>query len=1093
MAGPDARHPSDSTLRSYSVGALDDRSAKQVDRHLDACAACRQRVPELSDDSFLSRVYQAGQAAARLAATEPWLGNVPGTDSTVPDGSAATLPPGLADHPDYQILRELGRGGMGVVYLAHNRLMGRDEVLKIISQDLLGRPGVLDRFLREIRAAAQLHHPNIVTAYTAFRCGEVIAFCMEFVEGLDLAKLVKTKGPLPVANACSYAHQAALGLQHAHELGMVHRDIKPGNLMLTRWGHRATIKILDFGLAKASREKSIDGSLTHEGQILGSPDFIAPEQIRDAQAADCRADIYSLGCTLYYLLTGKPPFPSANLYDVLQAHHSADAKPLNLVRADVPVELAALVAKMMAKEPERRFQTPSEAARALMLFFKMGRADTPSPDAERPDVRATAAALQPTVADPAPIPPAPPTRAPRQAAPTDTQEVVWERLVALEPQEPLTSSSLFMAQTSWRQSSWRRPAIVAASVLGLAAITVLGYLAADRGRSKTVAQAPNATAPNKVAAARISTPESPPPSPAKPTPGNTALTRKPVETLIDSLAKVGKVVKSALLAPGPLSAKPSTSAPPVGLQSLFNGKDLTGWKTHPSQPGNWRVDNGILAGSGQPGDLYSERGDFQDFRLRVEARVNEGGNSGIHFRVPYGGSWNEDFHVELGGPATGVFYVRGRGDGIPQLAKTPAQSGGWFVLEVTAKKNYVMTKVNGTILAEGIDPHPQFARGHIAFELPNEQTVVEFRRIEIEEFPSATAVASASPTPPPVPAIEPPPGAKAPTVRKPTERKEAVKRVLADGPLKELNRHSVQDWSGGFPFPRFSPDSERMLLPRAWDLILVELKTGTMLTPPMRPGRPLIGNGNALHSADFTRDGKIVASYESQFVRVWDPIRGAPVRDFETPPLGGRFLDLRYSRPGKWVIGRTSIGSEIRIWDVESGKRLRLFQPPDPIRSLDLHPDGRTVATLNSKNLISFSDALTGDLLGSFPDGTRKVARLKYTPDGSHLLCLPQGSPEFWLVQTGDGTVQEFAGPLTNLIDAAVFPRSVFVAAIYADNHLRIWNAAAAAVVYEKPFPTELRRIGISPDGRYAVVMSSEEAIVYQVEMANPAPAKRKR
>src|SRR5262249_24110458 len=154
----------------------------RIDRHLDACADCRRRVSELADDSFLSQIYQAGQAAAHLAPTEPWVGDAPGTKSKLPDGSSATLPAGLADHPDYQILRELGRGGMGVVYLAHNRLMGRDEVLKIISQDLLGRPGVLDRFLREIRAAAQLHHPNIVTAYTAFRCGEVIAFCMEFVE-----------------------------------------------------------------------------------------------------------------------------------------------------------------------------------------------------------------------------------------------------------------------------------------------------------------------------------------------------------------------------------------------------------------------------------------------------------------------------------------------------------------------------------------------------------------------------------------------------------------------------------------------------------------------------------------------------------------------------------------------------------------------------------------------------------------------------------------------------------------------------------------------------------------------------------------------
>ena len=261
---------------------------------------------------------------------------------------------------------------MGVVYLAHNRLMGRDEVLKVVSKHLIERKGVLERFSREIRSAARLMHPNIVHAYSAFRCGESVVFAMEYVDGLDLAKLVKAKGPMSVAHASYFVHQAALGLQHAHEQGMVHRDIKPGNLMLTRKGDKSIVKVLDFGLAKATRESPHEGALTHEGQMLGTPDFIAPEQIRDAQSAGIQADIYSLGCTLYYLLTGGPPFKATSLYDLLQAHFSMDAQPLNLIRPSVPIELAALVAKMMAKEPGRRFQTPAEVAEALKPFFKKG-------------------------------------------------------------------------------------------------------------------------------------------------------------------------------------------------------------------------------------------------------------------------------------------------------------------------------------------------------------------------------------------------------------------------------------------------------------------------------------------------------------------------------------------------------------------------------------------------------------------------------------------------------------------------------------------------------------------------------------------------
>ena len=154
---------------------------------------------------------------------------------------------------------------------------------------------------------------------------------------------------------------------------MVHRDIKPANLMYTRQGKGWTVKILDFGLAKATSENPIDGSLTREGQMLGTVDYIAPEQAVDAKRADIRADIYSLGCTLYYLLSGSPPFEGTSLSSIVPAHQSLEAKPLNLVRPEVPVELAAVVRKMMAKDPHRRYQTPDEVAKALRPFFLAGK------------------------------------------------------------------------------------------------------------------------------------------------------------------------------------------------------------------------------------------------------------------------------------------------------------------------------------------------------------------------------------------------------------------------------------------------------------------------------------------------------------------------------------------------------------------------------------------------------------------------------------------------------------------------------------------------------------------------------------------------
>jgi len=373
MGASPSPHPSDRTLHDYGLGKLSGIAAESVLSHLGGCAQCRERVAALSADTFLDRLrgLQVRPAApAAMGRSLAGLSMLAGSAGSPAPSALGSIPPGLADHPDYDLMGELGRGGMGVVYLARNKLLGRSEVLKVVSRELMDRRRVLDRFLREIRNAAQLHHANIVTAYSAFRAGESIVFAMEYVEGHDLATLVKAQGPLAVAPACHVIYQAALGLQYAHEQAMVHRDIKPSNLILARQGQRAVVKVLDFGLAKATREGPVDMSLTHEGQMLGTPDFIAPEQSIDATKADIRADIYSLGCTLYHILTGGPPFRGSSVYEVLQAHHSTEATPLNLVRPDVPWELAAVAAKMMAKDPGGRYQTPDDVAEALKPFFK---------------------------------------------------------------------------------------------------------------------------------------------------------------------------------------------------------------------------------------------------------------------------------------------------------------------------------------------------------------------------------------------------------------------------------------------------------------------------------------------------------------------------------------------------------------------------------------------------------------------------------------------------------------------------------------------------------------------------------------------------
>ena len=253
------------------------------------------------------------------------------TGPSPPNAGTTSVPPELVDHPRYRnIVRLLGQGGMGAVYLAEHRVMERPVALKVMRGELLRNDAAVDRFRREVRTAAQLSHPNIVTAYDAEQVGALHFLVMEYVEGVDLAKRLTQEGPLPVAEACSHLRHAALGLQYAFEKGMIHRDIKPHNLILAKSeaGERfGRVKILDFGLARFSNAAS--SGQTASGVILGTVDFMAPEQADNARTVDIRADIYSLGCSLYFLLAGRVPFPEGTLLQKMLAQMEKAPEPLS--------------------------------------------------------------------------------------------------------------------------------------------------------------------------------------------------------------------------------------------------------------------------------------------------------------------------------------------------------------------------------------------------------------------------------------------------------------------------------------------------------------------------------------------------------------------------------------------------------------------------------------------------------------------------------------------------------------------------------------------------------------------------------------------
>jgi serine/threonine protein kinase len=662
------------------------------------CAAC----PEL--------IEEVRAAIKHLRSVERWmdvheapidtLGPKPDNDTRPYVGPANSeqvsdllLPPqgegeiGRLAH--YRILKELGRGGMGMVLLAEDTHLQRGVALKVIRPTEAKHPHVRARFLREARAAAKLNHDNVVTIFHVGEERGILYIAMELLKGLTLEAYLHKHRQLVPGQILRMAREMIEGLKAAHAVGLVHRDIKPANIWLE--APKGRVKLLDFGLA---RDQEGSDQLTASGAVIGTPKYMSPEQA-DGKQVDARSDLFSLGVVLYRLCTGREPFTGGSMMAVLKALALDKPTSIRQLNPAIPLELEQLVERMMVKDPQQRIQSAKEVGEALQVI-KKSLADPSAMDLpEAIEVTATRTHEH-----------TPKVKSPRQQRKAET------------------------APTEERSTlNWLAP------LFGLVVLLAGGYLSylLLKKDKKPVAEEfgpTTTTAPNDTSA------------------------QSKASNAIASIATPDMQTKADWV-------------------QLFNGKDLTGWKL-PDNPlpkritevikieknkkvigfegrvNNgflvplWKVENGLLVGSKLPTHLYTERDDFVNFQMRVVAKINDKGNSGVYFRSGMNsGGFPSGYEAQINCSAsdkmrTGSLFLTSTGGNKSTVVDHALHNfNEFFTLEITCVGDTITVLVNGKKTVDAFkDAQHRYKSGHFALQCHDPDTVATFKSIEIRELPA---------------------------------------------------------------------------------------------------------------------------------------------------------------------------------------------------------------------------------------------------------------------------------------------------------------------------------------------------------------------
>jgi serine/threonine protein kinase/formylglycine-generating enzyme required for sulfatase activity len=703
----------DQLARLESLLAAHDRAGRFLDRP--AVAA--------DSDGDVTRSTAPDEAVTR---TVDSLSGDPADDDATSFLAPAGRPDSLGRIGHYEVLEVLGRGGFGIVYRAFDDKLQRVVAVKVLAPHMAVTSPARKRFLREARSAAAVRHENVVLIH-AVEEQPLPHLVMEYIPGETLQERLDRTGPLDPPEALRIGRQIADGLAAAHAQGLIHRDIKPSNILIDA-GPAAAAKITDFGLARAAD----DASLTRSGVVAGTPMYMAPEQAR-GETLDHRADLFSLGSVLYVMLSGRPPFRANSTPAVLKRVADDTPRPIREVIPEVPEWFTRIVDKLHAKNPAERFQTARDVADLL--------ADCEKQLAERKELT-----------DFTRIPGGKPAirRWSRRRV-----QVVGGLLAFVS----LLYIALWVARPAWLAATDRGTLEILQGD-GLVSVIVLqndeGDLVTDKLHTPVTdwlgmkEKSHTLTLPPGKYQLNVGT------YPAGTEVGQWEVTtadlfsRRTVEVPVIRTSAIIPVGRGERVTVRPkMIQRPLPPAPPPPpsvdeFTPLFNGKDLTGWKTLAEQPGNWRVEDGVLVGRGTAAAdsmsfLATDR-EYSDFHLWVEGRVRSAvANSGVLFRsdgvrVDNCFEADIDFDRATSTSRVGELFIPGR----LVSARSDVRADEWFVLEVIARGDQVATLVNGHPVAEarGVGGRP---RGKILLQQYKANAVVEFRKIEIKELMASTA------------------------------------------------------------------------------------------------------------------------------------------------------------------------------------------------------------------------------------------------------------------------------------------------------------------------------------------------------------------